>query len=43
MVLTSEGRIFGGYSLRVTRSKLPVTERADYDRYIRVTAYEPDA
>ncbi len=43
MVLTSEGRLFGGYSLRVTRSKLPVSERADYDRYIGVTAYEPDA
>jgi uncharacterized protein YegJ (DUF2314 family) len=43
MVLTSEGRLFGGYSLRVTRSRLPESERVDYDRYIGVTAYEPDA
>lgn len=42
MVLTSDGRLFGGYTLRVARSKLPENERADYDRYIGVTAYEPD-
>jgi hypothetical protein len=43
MVLTKDGRLFGGYTLRVARSKLPERERAAYDRYIGVTAYEPDA
>jgi uncharacterized protein YegJ (DUF2314 family) len=43
MALTKDGRLFGGYTLRVARSKLPESERADYDRYIGVTAYEPDA
>ncbi len=43
MFLTADGRLFGGYTLRVARSKLPEKERADYDRYIGVTAYEPDA
>jgi uncharacterized protein YegJ (DUF2314 family) len=43
MVLTKHGRLFGGYTLRVARGKLPESERADYDRYIGVTAYEPDA
>ena len=43
MVLTEDGRLFGGYTLRVARSKLPESERADYDRYIGVRAYEPDA
>lgn len=42
MTLTTDGRLFGGYTLRVTRSKLPEEERAKYDRYIGVTAYEPD-
>jgi uncharacterized protein YegJ (DUF2314 family) len=43
MALTEDGRLFGGYTLRVSRSKLPESERADYDRYIGVRAYEPDA
>ena len=43
MALTKDGRLFGGYTLRVTRGKLPEHERAAYDRYIGVTAYEPDA
>ena len=42
MVLTEDGRLFGGYTLRVSRSKLPESERADYDRYIGVRAYEPN-
>lgn len=41
--LTKDGRLFGGYTLRVARSKLPESEKADYDRYIGVTTYEPDA
>ena len=39
MVLSPEGRLFGGYTLRVTRSKLPEHERADYDRFIGVREY----
>ena len=43
MALTEDGRLFSGHTLRVSRSKLPENERADYDRYIGVRAYEPDA
>ena len=43
MVLTEDGRLFGGFTLRVSRSKLPEGERADYDRYIGVRVYEPGA
>lgn len=43
MVLTEDGRLFGGYTLRVSRSKLPENQRADYARYIGVKTYEPDA
>ena len=42
MFLTEAGRLYGGYTLRVVRSKLPETQRADYDRYIGITAYEPE-
>ena len=41
MVLTKDGRMFGGFTLRVSRGKLPESERADYDRYIGVRVYEP--
>lgn len=41
MVLTEDGRLFGGFTLRVSRSKLPESERDDYDRYIGVRVYEP--
>jgi uncharacterized protein YegJ (DUF2314 family) len=41
MVLTEDGRLFGGFTVRVSRSKLPESERADYDRYIGVRVYEP--
>ena len=43
MALSDEGRLFGGYTLRVSRSKLPEDKRADYDRHIGVKAYEPEA
>jgi uncharacterized protein YegJ (DUF2314 family) len=43
MALNEDGRLFGGYTLRVSRSKLPENQRTDYDRYIGVKAYEPDA
>ena len=41
MTLTKDGRLFGGFTLRVSRSKLPESQRADYDRYIGVSVYEP--
>jgi uncharacterized protein YegJ (DUF2314 family) len=41
MMLTEDGRLFGGFTLRVSRSKLPEDKRADYDRYIGVKVYEP--
>src|SRR6185436_9618280 len=41
MVLTEDGRLFGGFTLRVSRSKLPESRRADYDRHIGVRVYEP--
>lgn len=40
-VLTEDGRLFGGFTLRVSRSKLPESQRAEYDRYIGVRVYEP--
>ncbi|MGC3971417.1 MAG: DUF2314 domain-containing protein [Pirellulales bacterium] len=43
MVLTEDGRLFGGFTLRVSRSKLPESERADYDQCIGVRVYEPVA
>ncbi len=43
MFLTADGRLFGAYTLRGARSKLPENERGDYDRFIGVRAYETDA
>jgi uncharacterized protein YegJ (DUF2314 family) len=43
MVLTEDGRLFGGFTLRTSRSKMPESQRADYDRYIGVRAYESEA
>jgi uncharacterized protein YegJ (DUF2314 family) len=42
MFLTEDGRLYGGYTLRVVRSKLSETQRADYDLYIGVSTYVPD-
>lgn len=42
MVLSKDGHLFGGYTLRVAREKLPESERADYDRYVGVTTYEAE-
>jgi uncharacterized protein YegJ (DUF2314 family) len=41
MMLTEDGRLSGGFTLRVSRSKLPENQRADYDRHIGVRVYEP--
>ena len=42
MILTEDGRLFGGFTLRVSRSMLPESKREDYDRYIGVRIYEQD-
>ena len=41
MVL-EQGHLYGGYTLRVAREKLPEAERESYDRHIGVSVYEPD-
>ena len=43
MMLTEDGRLFGGYTLRVSRALLPEAERADYDKHIGVRVYEEEA
>jgi uncharacterized protein YegJ (DUF2314 family) len=43
MVLTEDSRLFGGFTLRVSRGMLPESKRADYDRFIGVKVYEPEA
>lgn len=40
MFLTENGRLFGGYTLRVSRAMLPEDQRADYDSHIGVRTYE---
>ena len=40
MVL-QDGRLHGGFTLRVARSKRPEAERESYDRYVGVAVYEP--
>jgi len=39
MVIDS-GRLYGGFTLRVARDRLPSYQRADYDSYIGVSMYE---
>jgi len=36
-----QGRLHGGFTLRVSREKLPEAERESYDRYVGVSVYEP--
>lgn len=36
-----QGHLHGGFTLRVTREKLPEAERELYDRYVGVSVYEP--
>ncbi|UVC17112.1 DUF2314 domain-containing protein [Mesorhizobium onobrychidis] len=40
MVL-AKGHLQGGFTLRVTRDKLPEKDRGSYDRYVWVSVYEP--
>jgi uncharacterized protein YegJ (DUF2314 family) len=39
-MVNEDGRIHGGYSLRVMRKHLPEERRAAYDRYIGAVSYE---
>lgn len=41
MMLTKDGHLSGGFTLRVSRSKLPENQRADYDQFVGVRVYEP--
>lgn len=34
-----EGRLFGGFTIRVARERVPEAELAEYDRYIGVSEY----
>lgn len=43
MMLTEDGRLFGGYTLRVNRAMLPEAEHASYDDHIGVRIYEEEA
>ena len=36
-----QGHLHGGFTLRVSRSKLPEAEHESYDRYVGVSVYEP--
>ncbi len=42
MMLSDDGRLFGGYTLRVSRAVLPEVERAEYDKHIGVRIYEEE-
>jgi uncharacterized protein YegJ (DUF2314 family) len=35
------GHLRGGFTIRVTRSRLSEAEKANYDKYIGVISYEP--
>lgn len=35
------GHLSGGFTLRIARAKLPEEKRAEYDRHIGVSTYEP--
>ena len=36
-----QGHLHGGFTLRVSRSRIPESERASYDQHIGVSVYEP--
>lgn len=43
MVLTEDGHLTGGYTLRVSRANLPEDERAQFDQYVGVKHWGVDA
>jgi len=36
-----DGHLHGGFTLRVSRSRLPANKQKDYDRHVGVSVYEP--
>ena len=40
-MVNDQGRLNGGFTLRVTRERLPSSERPSYDRYAGITVWEP--
>ncbi len=40
-MILEEGRLRGGFTLRVHRSRLPVEQRSQYDAFIGATSFEP--
>ena len=40
-MVNDDGVLYGGFSIRIVRSKKPESERTQYDEYIGVTRYAP--
>lgn len=40
MVQTPEGHLWGGYTIRVMREKIPLNQRAEFDEYQGITEYK---
>jgi uncharacterized protein YegJ (DUF2314 family) len=40
-MVNDDGHLYGGFTLRVVRAHLPEQDRARYDKYTGVTAWEP--
>jgi uncharacterized protein YegJ (DUF2314 family) len=40
-MVNDDGRIAGGYTLRLARSRLPADQRAEYDRHVGASSWEP--
>ncbi len=40
-MVIENGHLYGGFTIRATRDRLPEHERQSYDRHIGVTSYEP--
>ena len=41
LLANDQGNLYGGYSIRLIRSRKPADEQAQYDDYIGVTNYMP--
>ena len=39
-MILQRGHLFGGYTLRVIREKIPESQRRNYDIYLGVSVYE---
>jgi uncharacterized protein YegJ (DUF2314 family) len=40
-MINDAGRLYGGFTLRVTRAQLPEGDRESYDEYVGATVWEP--